>query len=49
MVPILCMEDIYDKIARKTDDPEIMLDAIEHKQYILIIGVLCFVFFKILL
>ena len=43
------MEDTYDKIARKTDDPEIMLDAIEHKQYILIIGVLCFVFFKILL
>jgi len=26
------MEDTYDKIARKTDDPEIMLDAIEHKQ-----------------
>lgn len=34
MVPILCMEDTYDKIARKTDDPKIMLDAIEHKQYI---------------
>lgn len=26
------MENNYDKIARMTDDPEIMLDAIEHKQ-----------------